>query len=191
MWPWGHLAVGYLLYSLGSHRWGRRPESPAVFLLALGTQFPDLVDKPLAWTFGLLDSGRSLGHSYLVAAIVLAILYAVVVPRVGRSPFVAFAVGYLSHPLADLPFRDLLVGEFAFASYLLWPQVPLPPYDTDPSFLAHILAFELGPAGGVELVLVGLAVARWNQDGRPGWRECRGLAARFVRTPDDATDQHR
>lgn len=173
MWPWGHLAVGYLLYSLGLRRAGRRPEYPEVVLLAFGTQFPDLVDKPLAWTFGLLDSGRSLGHSVLVAAVVLVILYAVLRPRVGRSPVIAFAVGYLSHPLADLPFDRILVGEFEFASYLVWPWLPPPPYETEPSFVAHIMAYQLGPFEAFQLLLFVVAAYVWYRDGAPGFEQAK------------------
>ena len=64
MWPWGHLAVGYLVYSgLSRWRFGRLPGSVATLAVALGTQLPDLVDKPLAWTVNVLASGRSLAHS--------------------------------------------------------------------------------------------------------------------------------
>lgn len=58
MWPWGHAAIGYLLFSMDTRlRYGRRPGGPATILLFFGTQFPDLVDKPLAWTLPLLPSG--------------------------------------------------------------------------------------------------------------------------------------
>lgn len=48
MWPWEHLAISYLAYSLLGRLAWRRPrplrEPPSV---TFGTQFPDLVDKPL------------------------------------------------------------------------------------------------------------------------------------------------
>lgn len=173
MWPWGHLAVGYLLYSLGLRYGGRRPESPEVFLLAFGTLVPDLVDKPLAWMLGLLDSGRSLGHSLVVAALVLGVLYLVVAPRIGRAPVTAFGVGYLSHPLADFPFAEAAAGELEFTTYLVWPLLPPPPYETEPSFVAHLLAYELGPFEAFQLGLLAGAAVVWHRDGRPGWDELR------------------
>lgn len=176
MWPWGHLAVGYLLYSLGLRRVGRRPESPEVFLVALGTLFPDLVDKPLTWYVGVLPSGRSLTHSVLVAAVVLAVLYVVLAPRVGRSPIVAFGVGWVSHSLADFPFERALAGEFEFLSYLLWPLLPPPQYGVERTLLDHLVAYQLGPFELFEFVLVGIAAAVWYRDGRPGWTTLRQAA---------------
>ncbi|PSQ17916.1 hypothetical protein BRC99_00275 [Halobacteriales archaeon QS_7_69_60] len=69
MLPWGHLAVGYLAYSLAVRgRTGGPPAGLATAALAVGTQFPDLIDKPLVAWVSLLPSGRSLGHSLLFAA---------------------------------------------------------------------------------------------------------------------------
>ena len=49
MWPWEHLAFGYVLYSLGVRTLrGRTPRGPPVLVLAVATQVPDLLDKPLA-----------------------------------------------------------------------------------------------------------------------------------------------
>jgi len=68
MWPWGHLAVGYLLWSvLVRDRRFRPPTGAETLLLAVGTQFPDAVDKPLAWSLGVLPNGRSLAHSVFLA----------------------------------------------------------------------------------------------------------------------------
>jgi membrane-bound metal-dependent hydrolase YbcI (DUF457 family) len=178
MWPWGHLAVGYLLYSLGLRRTNRLPDSPEVFLLALGTQLPDLVDKPLSWELGLLVSGRSLGHSLLVAAVILAVLYVGLAPRIGRSRVTAFAVGYLSHPFADLPYVDLLAGEYATSAYLVWPLRSMPPDDLERSIIEYLLSFQPGPFDYVQFALVLLALGLWYLDGRPGWRELQGLLAR-------------
>ena len=68
MWPWEHLAVGYIAFSV-MQRVGGRQGVPAlaVVALALGTQLPDLIDKLLGWGIGILPGGRSLGHSLLFA----------------------------------------------------------------------------------------------------------------------------
>jgi hypothetical protein len=188
MWPWGHLAVGYLLYSLGLRQQGRRPAASAVFLVAFGTLLPDLLDKPLAWTYGVLDSGRSLGHSMIIAVVVIGLLYVVLAPRIGRSNITAFAVGYLSHPVADLPFRDLLAGDLEFTTFLVWPLLPSPDYGTKPSIIGHFLAFEPGPRAAFEFLLFGLAAVLWYLDGAPGLDYLR---RRFGRTrgPSSASEK--
>lgn len=168
MWPWGHVAVGYLLYSVGLRTQGRRPEPGAVGLLLVGTLLPDLIDKPLAWTFGVLDSGRSLGHSLVIGMLVVGLLYVLIAPRVGRGRVTAFSVGYLSHPLADLPFRDILAGNFEFTTYLVWPLLPAPDYQTDPSFLAHVLGYEPGQFELIQIGLFIVAVGVYSFDGAPG-----------------------
>ena len=178
MWPWGHLAVGYLLYSAWRRRRGGRPGYPEVAWLAVGTLAPDLVDKPLAWSLGVLPSGRSLGHSLVVASVVLAVLWLVVAPRVGRRPMFAGVVGYLSHPLADLPVGRLLGGEPEYLAYLVWPLLALPPYEVEPSFLAHLRAYALGPYEVAQLGLFAVAAVAWYRDGAPG---LEGLRERIAR----------
>ncbi|MFC6724741.1 metal-dependent hydrolase, partial [Halobium palmae] len=84
MWPWEHVAVGYIAYSLLSRtpvarRPGRR-ESVAVVLGALG---PDLIDKPLSWGLGLFADGYSMGHSVFFA-VPLALAAVVVGVRLGE-----------------------------------------------------------------------------------------------------------
>ena len=170
MWPWGHAAVGYLLYSLYSRRRYRRgPSNVAAILLGFGTQFPDLVDKPLAWTLAVLPTGRSLGHSLLTALLVVGVAR-VVARRYGRSEYaVAFGIGYLSHLAADALY-PLLNGEFVNLSYLVWPLLPLPVYDTDRSILGHFLSLELEPFVLFEFGLVALALFVWWYDDTPGIR---------------------
>lgn len=183
MWPWGHLAVGYLVYSLWLGREGRSPDAIAVLLLGLGTQLPDLVDKPLAWELGVLEAGRSLGHSVLIGVVVLGVLYRVAGPRIGRDRVTAFGVGYLSHAVADLPASDLVAGEFATSAYLVWPLRSVPPEEIDRSIIEYLLAFQPGPFDYLQGVLVLLAVVRWYQDGRPGLGALRSLLRPETETP--------
>lgn len=89
MWPWGHAAVGYLLYRVLGRTSGRTggdgpPSGPAVVALGVGTQFPDLVDKPLSWSFDLLPAGRTLAHSALIGAVFVAGLTVVATRYEGR-----------------------------------------------------------------------------------------------------------
>ena len=172
MWPWGHLAVAYLCYvALLELRGAGEQTPPALLAVAVGSQFPDLVDKPLAWTFAILPSGRSFAHSLITAAAVLAIGY-----RVGRRLdreviVVAFGVGYLSHTLTDLG-PDVIVGllqgdlsQLRWTTYLLWPLLPSPPYPNDSSFLAHFADFALEPYVAAQFALVGVAVVVWVRSG--------------------------
>jgi len=181
MWPWGHAAVGYLLYRAGLRDRGGDPTGPATIALGIGTQFPDLIDKPLGWTFGLLPSGRSLAHSLLTAALVIAVVYALARRYGDGAPAAAgaFGVGYVSHSLADLP-PGLLVGAAPLetAGFLVWPVVPAYVYAGEESFAAH-LPPEPTPYLAVQFGLFAVATALWLRDGAPGL----GTLARAVGRP--------
>lgn len=169
MWPWGHLAVGYLLYSPFAHLVKRRsPSGPAAIALAVGTQFPDLVDKPLAWSFHLLPSGRSLAHSLLTAVVLVAVLEVLLRRRGAGAIATAFGVGYVSHLLGDA-LTPALVGEYHLLGFLAWPVVPAVAYPTEPSFAAHLADLTLATLLSAQGVLGLLAVALWLFDGRPGF----------------------
>ena len=155
MWPWGHAALGYLL--------GRTTldvdqiHGAPLFALLFGTQFPDLIDKPLAWTVPLLPSGRSLAHSLITLTIVVALAW-LVTRRYDRQIYsMAFGIGYLSHVLAD-GLNSFVSLEFQNLTYLLWPLLSPPEYDTAPTFEAHFANLQLTPWLMLEFVLVGLAI---------------------------------
>ena len=180
MWLWGHLAVGYLAYSpLARARFGRAPSGWEAVLLALGTQFPDLVDKPLAWGFGVLPAGRTLAHSLLTVAVVITPVYAYFKRRGRPGLGLAFAIGYVTHPFADA-FFPLLSGSYQYVAYLLWPLFgfsELPPYDVGRVVLveplevllgAEPIDFDITTNGLVQLTLVGFVVRMWRRDGAPG-----------------------
>jgi hypothetical protein len=179
--PWGHLAFGYLVYSLGGRLvHGRPPVSAPTLLLAVGTQVPDLIDKPLNWWFGVLD-GRGIGHSVLVMVPVCLLVY-LVARRYDRGHLGgAFAVGTLTHLFSDA-WLALVAGEVrAGAPYLLWPLLPAPTYEKD-SVFDHLdqLTESLqslpwsSPAGvaaswfGLQLVALTALVVLWLYDGLPG-----------------------
>ncbi|MFC6733994.1 MULTISPECIES: metal-dependent hydrolase [unclassified Haladaptatus] len=168
MWPWGHLAVGYLSYSLGA-RWRdaslRGHEALAV---AFGTQFPDLVDKPLGWDLALLPSGRSLAHSLITALVVIAIVVAIA-RRFDRERVAwVFSLGYLSHLAAD-GFQPFVLGQFEFLTYLGWPLLPLPPYENESrSIVEHLLALDWSTFFAIELGITAIAITVWVYDGMPG-----------------------
>lgn len=181
MWPWEHLAVGYLLY------WGlvrlrrdrERVTGPAAIAVAFGTQFPDLVDKPMAWVFGIFPSGVSVAHSVftatLVSLLVLVAARRVDSPRVG----VAFGVGYLSHLPADLLY-PILLGEEPLLSAFLWPlataegSVRQGFLENFGYYLLRFLEFLTTTRGllylSAELFLLLSALLVWIVDGCPGVR---------------------
>lgn len=180
MWPWGHAAIGYLLYTGYVHGRGQgQPHGPAVILLALGTQFPDLVDKPLAWYVPVLPSGRSLGHSLLIGGLVVGAVIAFAHRRDRTDLGYAFGIGYLSHPLVDA-FHPFIQGDWAFLSFLAWPLLPTPDYQGPTSILVRLTQLEPTPMFLFELLLTAIAIGFWFHHGRPGletlhsWVRTRG-----------------
>ncbi|WP_435156829.1 metal-dependent hydrolase [Haladaptatus sp. DFWS20] len=170
---------GYLAYSLVVHvARGRAPSGSEVGILVVATQLPDIVDKPLAWTFHILPSGRSLAHSTLTATIGIT-LVAIYCRRTGREGALAFGVGYISHLVGDI-YRPVMTGEYADIAFVLWPVLPVAP-DTEPSFVAH---FEAVLSTGITvtgLVLTVIAVLMWITDGRPGLSKSANKILRFGR----------
>lgn len=168
MWPLGHAAVGYLVYSLGADRdWFAAPSATVVLALLLGTQVPDLVDKPLAWYLPVLPAGRSLGHSLLllVPIAVAAVGIAIAIDRSAIG--VALAVGLLAHPLVDVV--PVLWDGGATWRFLLWPVLEIQGYpEGAPSILGMVRADADDPWFHLEFVLAGLALVRWRRDGTPG-----------------------
>lgn len=136
MWPWGHLAVGYLVYSLFSRlQLGSRPQSINVIAVAIGTQFPDFLDKPLSYTFHFLPEGRSLAHSILFI-LPFCLIVIVAARRYGKYQLgVGFTIGYLTHPLAD-SYLDILQGNWSKLSFMVYPILPSPNYRAE-SFGYH------------------------------------------------------
>ncbi|SEW03629.1 metal-dependent hydrolase [Natrinema salifodinae] len=179
MWPWGHLAVAYLLYTIVTHRrFGRTPRAIPAIAVAIGSQTPDLIDKPLAWNFGILPGGRTLAHSlFVVALLVPAVL--VLADRLDRRPVgVAFLLGYCSHLLADIP-PAVFSGEFAYAAYLLWPAVEQPPEDPVAGILdAFLHYYAMGPYEWLQFGLLAVAAIAWYRDGAPGLGLVRASIAR-------------
>lgn len=168
MLPWSHAAVGYLAYRLLLAARERGPPAPAAAVaVAVGTQAPDLVDKPLAWGLGVLPTGRSLGHSLLVAAVVVAAASRIRAVRDRPAVAGGFAVGYLSHPLADAA-EPVLEGTPGVASFLLWPALPLRFDDEDFSILEVLLSVEPTAEVLLGLGLTVVAAAVWVRDGAPG-----------------------
>jgi len=178
MWPWEHLAIGYVAYSLLSRlAWRQPPAAGAAVAVALGTQFPDLVDKPLGWVLGVLPGGTTLAHS-LVTAMALGLVVLVVGILCERErPALAFLVGYLSHIPADVLYPVVLGGQ-PKVWFLLWP-LRAAPTRSPAAALPHVLGLVEQFAGFLasplsvgyllaEAPLLGFAAWLWIRDGRPG-----------------------
>jgi len=170
MLPWGHLAVGYLLYSLSVRLQHHvAPEGPAVIALAVGTQFPDLIDKPLAWTFGILPSGRSLGHSILFVVVISVGVWLIGRRYNRRSEGIALLAGYVSHVVVDV-LPAVRAGQWDRLGSLLWPITPAYQYpgEMDRSIIEFLLALDLAVLPVTGIVFGVLAVGLWVYDGLPG-----------------------
>lgn len=141
MWPWGHAAVGYVVAtSVMLFSRGRPLTTREVVVVVVGTQIPDLVDKPLAWVVPVLPSGRSLGHSVLIWAIVSAILLVVAYRKQHLRIASLLVLAYLVGILTDIP-TAALGGDLSRATFLVWPILPPPTYDIEPSLVAHLAEF--------------------------------------------------
>ena len=169
MWPWGHLGVAYFIYTAYTHRrFDRPPLALPTIALAVGSQFPDLLDKPLAWTFGVLPGGRTLGHSLFFAALLIPAVYAVALRLDRLEEGTAFVIGHLSHLLADIP-PSVLTGELSGTEFLLWPLLE-PPQETavDGIFDAILTYYTMGPYEWFQLALFVVGALVWYRDGAPG-----------------------
>ncbi|MFB6150496.1 MAG: metal-dependent hydrolase [Haloarculaceae archaeon] len=181
MWPWEHLAVGFLLYwvlvRLRADR--SRVGDGAAVAVAVGTQFPDLVDKPMAWVFGVFPSGVSVAHSVFVATALSVTAVAVARARGSADVGTAFAVGYLSHLPADLLY-PVLIGEPPLFRAFVWPlataegPVRRGLLENFSHYFFRFVEFLFTARGALylaaEALLLLTALLAWAHDGYPGLR---------------------
>lgn len=188
MWPWGHLAVGYLLYTAGVRLLRTDHDHLALVALLVGTQAPDLVDKPLALV-GAVPYGRSLAHSLVVLAPACLLVLVVARRRGWGHAGAAFGLGALSHVVSDA-WAGLVALDFERVTFLLWPLVALPASSVRETPTGHAarLAESVGTTrastGGpldvtlsepvAQFLLLVVAVLLWVAEGRPGWRDGGG-----------------
>jgi hypothetical protein len=178
VWPWDHAAVAYLLVS-ALYRWGWNgpPSRRLGVVVVVAGVLPDLIDKPLSWGLGVLPTGRSLGHSLLVATPSLALLLALGVAFGRRRGAVAFALAYLSHLAGDVAYPLFVDGDLR-VEFLLWPLIPAASDDAGvgvshvAELVADFLAVLASPAGllylAVDALLLGTAAVVWWLDWRAG-----------------------
>ncbi|TKX84624.1 metal-dependent hydrolase [Halorubrum sp. SS5] len=181
MLPWGHLAVGYLCLSLAIRvRYRVPPRGPAAIAVAIGTQLPDLIDKPLAWRFGIIPSGRSLAHSLVFLAGLAAVAWVLATRYDRRLEASAFVGAALSHVLADM-LPAALAGEWTRLGALLWPITPVYQYpdELDYTIIGFFLELEPAALASPELGITVVAMVVWVYDGTPGSRTMADAARRL------------
>lgn len=119
----GHITVGYLAYVVFSRVTDRpTPDRSVLTAIIAGSIFPDLIDKPLAWHFGILASGRSLMHSLLTLSVVAVVVLSLAAAYDRRAAGLAFILTSMVHPFGDAYRTILTEGTTAF---LLWPLDPV------------------------------------------------------------------
>jgi membrane-bound metal-dependent hydrolase YbcI (DUF457 family) len=161
MWPWGHAALGYLLYVVYFRvRKVELPLGRPLVVLLVATQLPDLVDKPLAWYVGVLPYGRTLMHSLLLGGVLVALLTVFLYRRGETQEAAALAIGYYSHLLGD-SYTYILDQAWANLAFLMWPLLPIPAIESEVVGIGpQLRRLELTPPVllGILLFLAGLVV---------------------------------
>lgn len=178
MWPWEHLLLGYLLYSLFANlRYRDSPTGGESLAVVLGTQLPDLIDKPLSWTLGITETGASIGHSIFAAPVFILASY-LTARRLGNPRLaMAFAIAHLSHLLSDILY-PIVLGRGIEPRVVLWPVTTPPPLPLDGGlfdhffwyfghFLARVTTGELTPYVTFQIALALTVLVLWLYDGAP------------------------
>lgn len=191
MWPWEHVLFAYVAYSTYTHlAYRRSPTGGATVVLVLAAVLPDLVDKPLAWQFGVFDSGYAAAHSVLIAVPVSVLVYLLARRRGRRLDGIAFAYGYLFHLVGDV-LPVWLTWRQPYVAHVLWPiggHVRMRDHESLTAGVLHnltiyvdrILALEPSPVLALQVGSVVVGLALWAYDGTPGLREPAGRIRRFV-----------
>lgn len=191
MWPWEHAMFAYVVYSLYLRgRYRTRPEDWPVVALVFGSVFPDLVDKPLAWEFGVFETGYALAHSVFFA-VPLSLAVLLVAKRDGRErEGAAFGIGYLLHLVGDV-LPASLSRNALYLEPILWPIATHQSGVDRGSFsegvltllrnyVAQLLTMEVTAVAALQIGSVVFGVTLWVLDGRPGLALVRGAVRRAL-----------
>ena len=173
--PVSHGALAYLLYVGYAFISGQRlPLGWTLVPLAIGSQLPDLIDKPLAY-WDVLVYGRSLAHSVFTMTVICASVWWLTrSPRADRDnqathtrtrvrrivtairqPLpAALTIGYLAHLIGD-SWALIARGDWLSARFLLYPvyRIPASPSD-DIAPWVRLLELYREPAASMQLELV-------------------------------------
>lgn len=121
----------------------------------LGSLVPDVIDKTLAWVFGIVPSARHIGHTLLTASLLTAGASAIF----GRSKGTAFGAAYLVHLVGDLWDEGHVPWLMPFKRY----QNRSPRWTVGLS--SEALSLEL--VGAITIVLLSRAAAHTSRAGPP------------------------
>lgn len=198
MLPHAHLALGYLTvsaYTNGALR--RAPGQRELGAILIGSQFADLIDKPLVLLGEPFVSGRTVAHSMLV--VLPAFLCLLFVSRTDagtRSTVVAFSLSWAVQPFADASLfllQGTVVRDLVEISFLVWPATL--PADgiissisniayveqvirKKPAWTAHTLPKSEDLRFWIRILELSLAVVagfKWYHDGAPGVERIRSI----------------
>lgn len=185
MMPWDHAAIGYVAYSLFVHAvYQDSPGARGTLVVVFASVLPDLIDKPLAWQFGVLGGGRTLGHSVFFALpLILAVGFFPYSRGWSRRGW-AFGSGYLLHLLGDVIPTSVRTGGLRI-DIILWPVTEggggpgdsfyeelmenLVPYAH--RLIESVVSGEPSPYLLVLFGIWGFTVLLWVHDGMPVLRE--------------------
>ena len=182
MWPGEHVVLGYLAYSLFCHlRYGDPPDGPGAFVATSASLLPDLVDKPLAWSLGVVQSGHAIAHSVFFAVPLAMVVVAWSHSRGHVRTGVAFALGYLLHLPADI-YYQYAVNDTIEPEMVLWPVRTLEQPPTRAGFVGEtirrigelrleLLAGDISQYMWMQFALMGTVAVLWLFDGAPVLRE--------------------
>lgn len=127
--PLEHFLAGFvpvLVYFILRYR--QLPSVGVVFVIFVGSQFPDLVDKPLSLA-NVIPWGRVFMHSLPFALPVAAVVLLYAVATDQQHLGVGFVFAYLLHIPGDW-YGRLLSGEIP--PDILWPIMPIPAHPNAP-----------------------------------------------------------
>lgn len=178
MFPWEHVVAGYVVFSLLSRLLYREPPGElAALAVVFGSLLPDLVDKPLAWEFGVIQTSYGPAHSILFAVPVCAAVWALARWQGRAAAGAGLTTGYLLHLPGDVVAYWVLRRRWD-PERILWPYRKADP-TTATDFGTHVLVYvepyvhELLSGEATTYVLANLvlllfAACLWIVDGRPG-----------------------
>ena len=179
MWPWEHVLFAYVFFSIFHRMWyGTPPPDWPVVALVVGSLLPDVIDKPLAWQFGIFEGGYAVGHSVFVAIPVSLMIYLIARQYGFERIGLGFIFGYLLHLVGDVLPPTIRHGELRLEP-ILWPFVEQEDHHTTfiggfqeniIEYATYLLALEMTPVLMLQLGSVFVGILLWLVDGMPGGR---------------------
>jgi hypothetical protein len=148
------------------------------YAVLVGSQFPDLIDKPGSWLFDILPSGVSLAHSVFIAVPVTTLVIIESRRRNQTAAGLAFSTGYLSHLPSDALYGTIARGSPPSYRVFLWPIAPKTT-SSPGGFLTNVrYYFDMYQSMRnhpnvvwfvvFEVLFLSTAIVLWIADGKPG-----------------------